>query len=170
MPERPPEQSLCDDAKSLAAMLDINPDSTPEWPAEDYQGIFEHQMALSLKTELAGIDSEQAGHLVDLCDSSQPVISSLADLMLHPRPPMELLDFAREYAKYLCDCVPSPIPPEIAVSLYYVSIAAAIKCYGYANTTLPDDKLADGLAWTSEQAWVDDQSKLSLREALEILA
>jgi len=88
-------------------------------------------------------------------------------LFHHPSPPIELLRLTKEFAKANMDHPESGLPTEIVGVLYYTSIAVALVRLDARISQLKDADLRRGLLWAKEQAWVDEETKTLLIEALE---
>lgn len=84
-----------------------------------------------------------------------PPIRSFRDLFQHPKPPIELLDLTRRFAKACRSQGDSPLPAEIATILYLSSIAAALARCGQRITTLDDHAVCNGFDWALEHGGLD---------------
>jgi hypothetical protein len=71
----------------------------------------------------------------------------------------------KDFAKANMDHAQSSLPGEVAAALYYTSIAAALVRLGARITRLPDAELRRGLLWTSDQVWLDAETKQLLLQA-----
>jgi hypothetical protein len=100
-----------------------------------------------------------------LCGARGLLLSSFADLLHHPRPPLEMLRMTKRFAKAARHHPDSPLPPQVANVLYYASIAAALLRCGRRISELDDASLQKGLAWCTSRDWVDAPLRGLLREA-----
>jgi hypothetical protein len=83
---------------------------------------------------------------------------------------LELLELTKDFAKANMDHAQSSLPGEVAAALYYTSIAAALVRLDTRITRLPDADLRRGLLWTSEQAWLDAETRQLLLTGSEKVA
>ena len=72
------------------------------------------------------------------------LLKSFADLFHHPAPVIELLELAKDFAKANMDHPESGLPGEIAATLYYTSIAAALVRLDARISQLADADLQRG--------------------------
>ena len=105
-----------------------------------------------------------------MSDAQGLLLKSFADLLHHPAPVKELLELAKDFAKANLDHPESGLPAEIAATLYYASIAAALVRLDARISQLPDADLQRGLKWTMDQAWLDEKTKALLATAAEKLS
>jgi hypothetical protein len=95
--------------------------------------------------------------------NSSPETRSARELLEHPTPSIELLiaikGVAKRHSKDL-------LPPEMALLLYYGSIAAAMVRCGQRITKLRDDDLRNGFTWAIKQPWVPENIRELFRAAL----
>src|SRR5205823_4989142 len=96
-----------------------------------------------------------AGPAAGPADGKAPPLNSFGDLLSHPRPPLELLELTKEFAKTSDTRASSPLPPEVATVLYYAAIVAARLRHGAGITGLGARDLRDGIAWALRQPWLD---------------
>ena len=81
-------------------------------------------------------------------------------MLEHPRPPLELLELTKQFAKKCRSNPDGPLPDDIASVLYLAAIAAAMTRCGARITKLGDVGMHHGLRWALRQSWLD----ASLRE------
>jgi len=157
-------------AQDLAALLATGEERARLWRPDELAAIYRHQLAAPLLADLGGLDPRTATRWQLVSDAQELRLNSFSDLLRHPAPPVELLELVKDFAKANLDHPESGLPAEIASTLYYVSIAAALVRRGARISKLPDTSLQRGLAWTREQAWVDETSRELLVLALERMA
>jgi len=156
------EQDIRETARSLNFMMDFGEGQAP-WLSEDLEAVLEHQLAAPLQCDLENLDVDLSEHLDAAVD---PPIETFADLLLHPGPPVELLDCTKRFAK-ACRADPeSPLPDEIATALYFLAIAAAMLKCERGITTMDGQSLRYSFDWTLKQAWLDPAMRKLLQEAV----
>ena len=148
---------------SLARMMDLGEDDRGLWEPEELRAIFEHQLAAPVELDFGYLGREAAGRLEALASGASPPIRSFRGLLHHPRPPVELLKMAKEFAK---ECRSRPecrLPDEVATMLYVLSIVVAMTS-GHRITKLDRQGLRHVLDWALDQAWIDEPTRRLLRE------
>ena len=93
-----------------------------------------------------------------------PPINSFNDLLHHPRPPIELLELTKAFAKACRSHPDSPLPDEVATVLYLGSIVAAMTRCDRPISKLGSDGLRHGLDWALNQPWLDQPTRNLLEE------
>ncbi len=150
----------------LAALLAERAEPARLWRVEELGAIFRHQLSAPVMVDLGGFDPATALRLRHLSEAQGLVLKSFGELFRHPAPPLELLQLTKDFAKLNRDHPESCLPPEIALALYYLAIAAAWVRLGKRITQLPDAELRRGLAWTRGQSWVEGETRELLDAAL----
>lgn len=92
---------------------------------------------------------------------------SVRELLESPTPDPEILIAAKDFAKRRPRNL---FPPEMALLLYYGSIAAAIVRCGQRITKLRDDDLRNGFTWAIKQPWVPQSICELFRQAISRLS
>lgn len=157
-------------AQELSALIATSDEHGPLWRADELAALFRHQMAAPVLMDLGGFDARVAGQLQTLAAAQGLLLSSFAELFNHPAPPLALLQLVKDFAKANRDHPGSGLPAEIAATLYYLSIAAALVRLHQRITQLPDAELRRGLELTAKQSWLDEKTKALLADAIEALA
>lgn len=153
-------------AKELAALITTGQEHGRLWRADELAAIFRHQMSAPMLVDLGSFDPRTATQLRNLSDAQGLLLKSFADLFHHPAPVIELLKLVKDFAKANLDHPEGGLPNEIAAALYYTSIAAALVRLDARISKLPDADLCQGLRWTIEQTWMDEQTRELLAQAL----
>ena len=156
-------------AKELSALMTSSDERGPLWRADELASVFRHQMSAPIAVDLGSYDTRTANHLKTLSASKGLLLSSFADLFNHAAPPLQLLQLTKDFAKANMDHPESGLPAEIAATLYYASIAAALVRLDKRITQLPDADLQRGLALTAKQPWLDEKTKALLADAMKKL-
>lgn len=81
-----------------------------------------------------------------------------------------MLTLAKEFAKTHIHSEHAAIPHDVAVVLYFSTIAAALCHAGVRITTLDDSKLADGLKWCLARDWLEPSIRQLLMKAEKEIA
>jgi len=157
-------------AKDLAKLMSSGDERGPLWRADELAAMFRHQMSAPVLMDLGSFDPRTAGQLKVLTTAQGLLLSSFAELFNHAEPPIQLLEIVKDFAKANIDHPESGLPREIATTLYYASIAAALVRLDQRISQLPDADLQRGLHWTLEQAWLDEKTKALLTAALAKLS
>ena len=157
-------------ADKLASILASGEEGACLWQPEELAAIFKHQMAAPILVDLGVFDAPTATRLKYLSQAHGLLLKSFADLFQHPAPPVELLSLIKDFAKANRDQPASGLPTEIATTLYYTSIAAALVRLNQRLTKLADADLRRGLAWTLGQPWLDAPTRDLLSRAMEKIA
>ena len=97
-------------------------------------------------------------------------LGSFADLLTYPRPPLELLDTVKQFAKRHRSSQDATLPPEIATALYFACIAIGLTRLGQRITRMDDEALRGGLRWALDQKWIGEPVRCGLHEAAGLLA
>ena len=144
------------DPARLADALSIHPATPEKLFAEELGAILEHQLATPLEIDLGEIAKSQDVH--------QGAPRTLGELLISSsRPPLELLERAKAFAKFCKSTPDGPLPVPIATVLYFALIAKAAIADDRRISALSDLELADGFRWSLQQPWVTH----GLRELLE---
>lgn len=167
VPEPSPQHS---NSNSLAAMLHQGDDGKPAWEPEDLQALLEHQLASPIQFDLANTDAVAKDRLKVLCESNGLLLKGFGDLLLHPRPPIELLIMTKDWAKTLSDHPQSPLPREVSMLLYFAAICAAKVSRNEWISTLKNSEFVKNVGWLLKQTWVDEKTKELLAKGLESLS
>jgi len=157
-------------ANKLAALLATGEERARLWRPDELAAIFRHQISTPMLVDLGGFDPGSAARLKLDAEAQGLLLKSFADLLQHPAPPVELLELVKNFAKANLDQPESGLPAEIASTLYYLCIAAALVRRDARISQLPDADLRRGLSWSREQAWLDEPARKLLAQALEKIA
>ena len=129
MSETDPSTTLSD---ALSELIAFDAQGRAVWPARELERMLNQPLG-----ELA--NSDQTGSLRELLESSNPSIEFL----------VELKDLAKQRPSNL-------FPPEMALLMYYGTIAAAMVRCGKRITKLRDEDLRSGFTWAIKQPWVPE--------------
>jgi hypothetical protein len=146
-----------DRSQYLADMLDVESDGKCPWRPEELAAILRHQLAAPLEGGCPDLCADENGPVpIDAADTS---LGSLNDLFRSPRPPIELIERVKRFAKACRTRPDSPLPDEIATVLYLLAIVAAKTKCGRSISQLDDATLQTSLAWALRQPWLDETTR-----------
>jgi hypothetical protein len=150
----------------LSRLIAFDADSRALWPARALTQALDQQLKMRLDTLTVMVPPDERIGMVMLLEECGPDLQTFADLLWHPRPPLELLRACKEFAKRAKHSRHSTVPPEIALLVYYGSIVAGLLRLGRRITTLGDEDLRQGINWVVRQQWVDPLIRQLFRDAL----
>jgi hypothetical protein len=127
------------------------------WLPQELRAVLVHELDKPVRFDLGALDRGIAAQIRTLAEAEGLVVKSLADLFLHPHPPLELLRLTKDFAKTHQMHPESSLPEEVAQILYYASIAAALARHEMRISQLDNQQLREGFAWASQQAWNDQR-------------
>ena len=161
----PLDQTLATDLARLLALSTA--DDAPQWPSSDLTEMLRHQLATSLIDELQSLEGIDPQHLRSMIDAVTPTIRSFEDLFAHPRPPVELLQYVKEFAKACRDDPACLLPVEISSTLYYACLAVSeLRCHERL-TSMSSQDVKKGLDWTLKQDWMHPGLRRLFQQAYE---
>lgn len=155
--------------RSLSPMMDLGDEEPTLWEPGELGAIFRHQLAAPLAFDFSYLEAERPPSLDALDKVAGPPIETFGDLLRHPRPPIELLESAKEFAKRCRTRPDAPLPDEIATMVYILSIVAAMVRCGRRLTKLDDQGLRYSLDWAWSQSWLDPAMRDLLRQGYRAL-
>jgi hypothetical protein len=129
-------------------------DDEPQWSAADLKAILGHQLEASLAAELERLETSSAGDDDAPTPTTLPCTGTFADLFEASRPPVELLERVKRYAKRAGSQADGPLPDEVATVLYLAAIVTArLKC-AQSISRLDESTLRSGVHWALDQPWL----------------
>jgi len=157
-------------ARRLSRIMDLGGgEEAGLWQAEELGAMLKHQLAAPLEFDFSFLEAERPPSLDALAKTQGPPIRTFGDLLHHPRPPLELLQSAKEFAKGLRSRADAPVPEEIATMLYLLSILVALTRCGRRITKLDEQGLRQSLDWALTQPWLDQASRDLLEEGYQAI-
>jgi hypothetical protein len=157
--------------RRLAKIMGLAAGNPEPWLPQELRAVLSHELNKPVRFELGGLDSGVGARVKTLAEAEGLVLKSLAELFLHPHPPLELLRLMKDFAKVHQSHPESSLPPAVAQMLYYASIAAALVRHEVRISRLDDSQLREGLAWASQQEWNDERlSPLFVEAARQLKA
>ena len=87
------------EALSLSEMMGAGADETQLWEPEELAAILKHQLAAPIVFDLSYTAEGPPPRLDAISPSEGPSIETFGELFHHPRPPVELLERVKQFAK-----------------------------------------------------------------------
>src|SRR5262249_25639010 len=136
------------DTRSLSTLLQFEEVHHHQWSTRDLEDMLRHQLAAPLHLALGPLSAEVSHELrTAQARQSVSVMMTLGELLQHEEPALELLQLVKRFAK-LCRKNPeNPLPAEIVMFLYYVSITVALVRRNESISDLAPPSLMRGLTW-----------------------
>jgi hypothetical protein len=147
-----------DDA-SFARLMDFAHDDDPLWSQQELGAIWRHQLQTSLISSPEVEANESLTASLARHAQSVPPIRTFGELLSHAQPPVELLEFVKQYAKSCRIGTDAAIPDEIATVLYIVSIVAAMTKCDRAISKMDAIAQRHCVDWALEQTWLDEPTR-----------
>jgi hypothetical protein len=155
-------------ARTLAGAKASRDRSAATWTDSEMAAIWRHQLDAPLLVDLGGLSADAGATVTMHAQQGTPgrELRSFGDLIRHPQPPLELLKLAKEFAKAQRYAQGTDFPVETALVIYYASIVLALLRAGQRITEMTDADLRGGIAWSSQQQWLDAKTQALFEEAL----
>ena len=159
-----PDRDLTDevlnaDPVRLSKMLALASGEKESWQPEELHDILASQLVAELESELDYADPRLTTQFRTLSRAGQPLPRTLGELFRDPRPPTALLTLAKDHAKAAQQQPASGVPRDVALVLYYLSIAAGLVRRDKRITELNDAELRRGFDWALKQPWLVEQAR-----------
>lgn len=150
-------------AKQLSKLMSLDEAAPEAWGEKDLPALLRHQMSAPLKFDLSSVsqsESEEETRDQTLSDAAASQIRTFRELYEHPRPPLALLNWAKDFFKQQAGPSTKRRPEqEVAYLLYLLSILIPRVRLGTSITTLTDADLVKGLTWAASRKWLDAKTK-----------
>jgi hypothetical protein len=153
----------------LSRLMDLDVGEAPGWGKDELGAILRHQLSVPLLSGLGAALGELDRSLASSGAFQGLGAMSFGDLLRHPRPPVEALKLVKDCAKLMRTEKPPLIPQDVALVLYYASIAAADLRLGVPISKLDAPSLGKGVRWALSQAWLDEPTRSLFTEELRRL-
>jgi hypothetical protein len=150
----------------LARLFEAAPETGSLCEAGELGEVYRHQLAAPLAAELAILLPDLEERLRAWREECGEPLVTFSHLLEARRPPLELLEAVKEWAKLARAEPESGIPAEVATALYVTSIALALEIHGQRISALDDSALADGMRWALSLPWLEPRSREALGRAL----
>lgn len=159
------QQVPMNNPSALLTLLNQSGETPQAWQPQELGAILRHQLQAPLPLAVGDFSTE-ASDLMGDCPPESPAPRNLEDLLCQTRPSPELLGLTKQFAKSFSGGAGIGLPREVALLLYYLSIAVARMRCQTRLSTLSDLALASGLQWSSAQNWLDEPLRSLVDEAL----
>ncbi|MBA2706866.1 MAG: hypothetical protein H0U59_03570 [Gemmatimonadaceae bacterium] len=153
--------------KHLAGLVSLSGDDAPQWAPQELGAMWKHQLEAPLQFDLSTIAKDVDATITQMTRADPRPLGRFVDLFRHPRPPLELLQWTKDFAK--AQTSGEGMPPEIAAALYYASILLARMRCNRRISELDDAALYRGSARIMEQPWLDPETREFFSTALASL-
>jgi hypothetical protein len=135
------------------------------WREEESGEIFRHQMQTPLSMSL-GVNAQR---IINETAFGIGRVPTFQDLIFDLKPPLALLEKAKDFAK-IADSGPVPsVPRPVALALYYAVLSVAITRHHTSISGLGDDELLNGFRWLCNQDWIDADIRSLGHQAIDAL-
>jgi len=150
--------------QSLARMMDLDDEVGTLWEPNELGAVLRHQLDAPVDFDLSCFGPAPGETLRSLRASGTTSITSFRDLLEHPTPPLELLQWTKKFAKSCRSRTDGPLPDEIATVLYFLAIVTALVKCNQRISRLDDQSLKYGLRWALSLKWIDDATRRALED------
>jgi hypothetical protein len=159
MPELNPKLSaLNSNAPQLARILGATESGEGCWLPEDLPDLVRHQWEAAIDFDLAETRCENREKT--LTSAARSRIRTIGDLLLHPAPSLALLKLAKDFFKVKAKGSKDQRPErQVAYLFYLLVILAARTRLGADISRLTDEELEQGIKWSLDQAWLQDEAR-----------
>jgi hypothetical protein len=157
------------DPKAMSTLLEFGQASRNDWQPDELRQMLQHQFNVPLHLGLGTLSAELAHELRQASPPQNPLMT-LGDLIEHPNPPVRVLRLVKRFAKMCRADVSNPLPAEIVMFLYYISIALALMRTGEPISELPAARVRRGLRWMRDKPWLDEPTRQVVNQAMTFLA
>ncbi len=157
--------SAAHDLTAISRLMDLSPKWDMPWEETDFGPILEHQLGAPLSFDGGVVDPallEQLDRAKEVC---KPRIETLAEMLSHDHPPKDLLIAVRLVMKKLARSEDSPIPGEVARSIYFALIAVSMIRHDEPLTSLDRQSIQKGFDWCLAQTWLGADMVVLIRRA-----
>jgi hypothetical protein len=144
------------DKSAARRMLEIGTGARASWGSDELKVAWDYLLQSRLTSIVRGNVGREVGRWADL-----PIRE-----VVHgsERQPVEALRALKEAAQELMSDADrhegdtGPIPAQAASVLYHLAIVLALTWHGVAISSMDEEKLKEGVGWSSRQKWVDPAS------------
>ncbi len=154
-------------SEQLSRVIAFDTTDRAIWPAQELRTALRRQMGARLTHVFPGPNRGEIASV--LASLATPPIQTFADLLSHPRPPMDLLWMVKDLSKRARDSESIDPPPDVALLLYYASIILAMLRHAERISTLSDEELRHGFNWAVRQPWIDAELRDLFLDGLRFL-
>jgi len=164
---RKQQEERLDSRFILRSLLDSTEELDVPWEAEDLPAILKHQLSAPLGGELEAIAPGRSTAMVRRAETLG--IHSLADVLAHPGPPIEILQSFKQWAKEEMAAKHSGLPEAVLKVIYTATILKGLVTGNRDFTTLSHFEIQKSVRWCLAQSWLNPALARTLRECLKHL-
>jgi hypothetical protein len=151
------------DARQLSKIMNLDEATPDTWSDQDLAAMLRHQLAAPLGSDLSRLElskSEEKIRDETLGKAASAQVRTFQDLFEHPRPPLALVKWAKDFFKQQAGASASRRPEqEVAYLLYLLSILIPRVRLGSRISKLSDADLRNGMKWAVSRKWLDGQTR-----------
>jgi hypothetical protein len=151
------------DARQLSKIMNLDEATPDAWTDQDLVAMLRHQLAAPLESDLSRLElrkSEEKTRDETLGKATSAQVRTFQDLFEHPRPPLALVRWAKEFFKQQAGASENRRPEqEVAYLLYLLSILISRVRLSTRISKLSDADLRHGLKWAVSREWLDEQTR-----------
>jgi len=155
------------DSFHLSKLLNLKERAEGLWHHEELGSIWCEQLNAPLQFDLTTGDPKTKTKIDTVYSTVSKPPGSFGELFRHQHPPLQLLKLTKDFGRKIADKKNTALPWEIGYLIYFVSIAVALARCGQRITALSAEEMRKGFKWGMKRAWVDEETRLLLQEALE---
>jgi hypothetical protein len=155
-------------ARMLAGLVSLAGDQPDQWSAAELESMWRHQLKAPLTFDLSTVSKKVQETITSATQADPQPLESFGDLLKHRRPPLELLQWMKDFAK--AQTSEGTIATEIATTLYYTAIVLAILRCHQKISGLDESTLRRGISMVIDQKWLDGGTRQIMNDGLAALA
>jgi hypothetical protein len=169
-----PDKDLTDEVLNaepvcLSRMLGLASGEKESWQPEELHDMLASQLVAELEFELDYGDPRLTAQFQSMSRAGEPAPRTLGELFRDPNPSTVRLVLAKDYAK-AAQHPSSGVPKDVALVLYYLSIAAGLVRRDKRITELSDVDLRRGFDWALKKSWLVEEARALLERGAQKLA
>ena len=157
------EKVLTAERVRLSEVLGLATGEKESWQPDELRKMLASQLEAEFEFELNYADPSLTAQFQSMSRAGEPAPRTLGELFRDRHPSTMRLVLAKDYAKAAQQQPASGIPRDVALVLYYLSIAAGLVRRDKRITELNDADLRRGFDWALKRSWL-------VEEARELLA
>jgi hypothetical protein len=170
-PTGDPYSTRSGNPRKLAGLMSMAVQPSNEWSAQELAAMWMHQLDAPLLFDLSALSPRVGDTIAQATRVDPQPLSRFVDLLRHHRPPVEVLQWTKDFAKsHMVGGADAALPPDIAAVLYYGSILLARLRLGMRISELDETSLRRGVMRILEMPWLDEETHKLLASGLQSLA
>jgi hypothetical protein len=163
-----PSESLCafDNVQALARLLHLEQPVAETWEPSEYSSMLAHLLATPVAEAIAALDAASGLGVQQLVEQEGRSGVTFNDALARGGATASLLGIIKWFAQQCLTIADSPLPRAIAIYLYSVAVAHALRDCGTRISSSPDRELAGNLQWLAGQSWLSTDARNRVESAL----